>query len=269
MSKVLLAVQTAKKITLSKAGFMAGRQCLKWIWFRHNAPEQIPTPDASELAMMEQGQIIGRLARNLFPTGVEIYSDANDQDYGCQRTENWLIRRVPIFEAAFLSGGLFVRADILNPVGHDEWDLYEVKATADIKEEHVWDVAFQAQVIAAAGLKLRRCHVIHIDTEYVKTEMIDIPSLFCSKDVTVAVQRLKKGVAEMAEKIIQIARLETCNQVPVGPHCNSPISCPLKKECWSSIGKDSVTSLYRGGEKILDIVSGMRFGKSERVAGTR
>jgi Domain of unknown function(DUF2779) len=249
MNKVILATQTAKKIVLSKAGFMTGRQCSKWGWVRHNAPERIPMPDVSELAAMEQGQIVGRLARNLFPAGVEIVGDSNDPDSCFEETKNCLDRRMPIFEAAFCSEELFVRADILNPIGFDEWDLYEVKATADVKEEHIWDVAFQVQVIAAAGLKLRRYHVVHINTEYVKTETIDIPSLFCAKDITVSVQHLKMGVAEMAKQIIQLTRKETCPPVPVGPHCNSPVSCPLKKECWSSFEKDTVTSLYRGGKK--------------------
>jgi len=210
----------------------------------HNVPEQIPVPDVSELAAMEQGRTVGRLARNLFPEGIKIANEPNGPEDFCTQTENCLDRRVPIFEAAFFSKGLFARADIMNPVGDEEWDLYEVKAAADVKEEHIWDVAFQAQIVAAVGLKLRRCHVIHIDTEYVRKEAINISELFQVKDVTTSVLHIRAEVTEAAEKIFKIIHQETCPQIPIGPRCDDPISCPLKKECWSSIKNDSVTTLY-------------------------
>jgi hypothetical protein len=51
--------------------------------------------------------------------------------------------RKPLFEAALEHDGGYARADILNPVGSDEWELVEVKSSTEIKDVFLDDIAFQ------------------------------------------------------------------------------------------------------------------------------
>ncbi len=67
--------------------------------------------------------------------------------------------RKPLFEAAFVYNGGYARADILNPVGKDAWDVVEVKSSTQVKDVNLLDLAFQAFVYNGAGLNTsrRRC----------------------------------------------------------------------------------------------------------------
>jgi hypothetical protein len=106
-------------------------------------------PDAAAVAIMEQGGAVGRLARQLFAGGVEVSSRDPEQAI---RTTRELIANpeVPaIFEAAFEDGGVFVRVDILHRRrDNGRWRLIEVKSTADLKEQHLDDVAIQHRVVS-------------------------------------------------------------------------------------------------------------------------
>ena len=49
----------------------------------------------------------------------------------------------PIFEAGFLSKNTYARADVLNPVENDEWDIIEVKSGTKVKTINYHDLALQ------------------------------------------------------------------------------------------------------------------------------
>ena len=145
-----------KERWISKSKYLAGLQCPKLLWTHYNAKDLIPEPDAATQAVFDQGHEVGLLAQSLFPGGTEV--PWND-DFGAAlaRSQKLLAARHPIYEATFSAAGVFARADILNPVGKDQWDLIEVKSTTSLKDVHVPDLAFQAWVFTEAGIKLRRC----------------------------------------------------------------------------------------------------------------
>ena len=60
------------KIKLSKSRFVAGCQCPKRLWFQVHEPELAAAPDAAAEAILQQGQEVGLLARELCPGGVEV-----------------------------------------------------------------------------------------------------------------------------------------------------------------------------------------------------
>jgi hypothetical protein len=75
--------------------------------------------------------------------------------------------RKPLFEAGFAFKGGFARVDILNPVGQAAWDIIEVKSSTEAKDVNLIDLAFQAYVYSGAGLRLRRCCLMHVDRKRV------------------------------------------------------------------------------------------------------
>ena len=63
-------------IRLSKSKFVAGCQCLKRLYLQVHEPELAAEPDGAAEAIIEQGREVGMLARQLFPGGVEVRSEA-------------------------------------------------------------------------------------------------------------------------------------------------------------------------------------------------
>jgi hypothetical protein len=57
---------------ISKSKYIAGVQCLKRLYLQVHEPGLTAMPDASAVAIMEQGREVGLLARQLFPSGVEV-----------------------------------------------------------------------------------------------------------------------------------------------------------------------------------------------------
>ena len=62
-------------IKLSKSKFVAGCQCLRRLYWQVHERELAEEPDSAIEAIIEQGREVGRLARTLFPGGVEVCSE--------------------------------------------------------------------------------------------------------------------------------------------------------------------------------------------------
>ena len=75
----------------------------------------------------------------------------------------------PLFEAGFAAEGALVFAGIMLPVGQElkhSWRMVEIKSSTGIKHYHHDDIAIQAFVAVAAGVRLVSIAVAHIDGEW-------------------------------------------------------------------------------------------------------
>ena len=84
---------------------------------------------------------------------MEVAKDVEGFDEVLKQSSKALALRKPLFEAAFKSNNAYARADILNPVGKDQWDIIEVKSSTEVKEINLHDLALQRFVYEGAGLK--------------------------------------------------------------------------------------------------------------------
>ena len=166
---------------LSKSKYLNGLQCPKYLWMLFNEPEKIPEVDTATRHRFEEGHLIGELAKKLFPGGIDIPAD--DFMGNIKKTAELLQQRNTLFEAGILAGNIYARADVLNPASEDKWDIIEVKASTDIKDVHVADVAFQKFCYGKAGLNINKCFLAHISREYVKDSDIDPVRLFKTEDI--------------------------------------------------------------------------------------
>ena len=148
---------------LSKSKYLWGLQCHKLLWHAYNAKHPMRGPDAQQQAIFDQGHEVGQLARQLIPGGIEVAGASDDYDAILAASKQALKQRRPLYEASFTFSGGYVRADILNPAGKDQWDIFEVKSRTSVKDVHLHDLAFQAFVLDRAGLKIRRCTLAHIN----------------------------------------------------------------------------------------------------------
>jgi len=229
--------------TISKSKYLAGLQCAKLLWTHYNDRDAIPEPDAAKQAIFDTGHEVGDLAKQLYPGGVEV-PWSRDLGETVAATRALLPRRIPIFEASFATGGGYCRADILVPVGTDQWDLYEVKSSTKVKDVNVADVAFQTDMIEKSGLKLDRLYLVHIDNTYVRNGEIDPHGLFHAEDVTDRARTLQPEVAgklASMHAIIDDGRPDT----PIGEHCFHPYACDLWPRCASFLPDHHVLELNR------------------------
>lgn len=152
-----------------------------------------------EKKIIEEGNLADQAARNLFKDGqlIEIVG------MSAVPVTHSVIERKPsvLFQGAFASDGFFVQADILkyNALLHG-WELYEVKATNDVKREiphhHVNDLAFQKIVIENDGLRIVKAGVIHLNSAYRQHGKVNYDELFIIAELTDEVFAAEAGVQE-------------------------------------------------------------------------
>jgi len=150
---------------LTKSRFQLALQCPAKLYY-DGKPEYANQKLEDEFlaSLAEGGFQVGALARCYFPEGILI--DSKDPEEALKQTAELLKREnVNIFEAAFRSGDLFIRADILAKRGK-HLELIEVKAKSYDPgsdcfltrsgcisagwSEYLYDVAFQKHVIKSA-----------------------------------------------------------------------------------------------------------------------
>jgi len=248
-------MNSSRQQYISKSTYLMGLQCQKLIWFRYNAKDQIPAPDEATQAVFDQGTEVGELARQLFPGGIVVAPGIINPDEVIAETQKAIQARRPLYEAAFVFHGGYARTDILVPVAGDAWDLIEVKSTTKLKEEvHLPDIAFQAFVLAGAGIKIRKCFLAHINNEFVRHGAIDPQKFFTLEEVTKEVSDLSREVWEQLDALQRIISAKAHPEIQIGPHCDDPYTCPLHERCWSFLPEASVFTLYRGGKKSFTLL---------------
>jgi hypothetical protein len=234
---------------ITKSAYMQGLQCPKLLWHRFHEPDAMPEPGALTEAVFEQSREVGNLAKQLFPYGIEVGAGILDLRQTVALTRQALEHRRPLFEAAFASNQAYARCDILNPVGADRWDLYEVKASTSAKPVYIHDIALQVRVLRDAGTNVRKYYLVFINSEYVRQGDLNPEQFFVREDVTDAVDELLTDVEANLDRMQEVIALEASPEVAIGPHCNSPYPCPLQDRCWAFLPEDNVFTLPRIKDK--------------------
>jgi hypothetical protein len=239
---------------ISKSQYLQGRQCSKLLWLACNAHHFIPQPSARTEALFDQGREVGHLAQRLFPGGSEVGADITDLPQAVALTQEALDLRRPLFEAAFASRLACARCDILNPVGADGWDLYEVKSSTSAKPVYIHDLALQVRVMRDAGVNVRKQFVVYINTDFVRHGDLDPEQFFVREDVTDPVDDLLPAVGDNLDQMQKVIRLGDAPEVAIGEHCDNPRTCPLHDHCWSCLPVDNVFTLARIGAKAFKLL---------------
>lgn len=238
---------------ISKSKYLAGLQCSKLLWYHYNAKDEIPEVDAGTQAIFDQGTLVGQYAQQLFPDGLEIKARYNEIEKTLEESMRALEFRKPLFEAGFRYKDAFARADILNPVGEDAWDIIEVKSSTEVKNINLHDVALQLYTYKGVGLKIRKCWIYFINNKYVRKGDIVPEELFSKEDVTKEVEGLLPNVEKNLLKMVDVIQLAKYPDIPIGPQCSDPYDCSLIENCWSFLPEQNVFTLTRIGKKGFEL----------------
>jgi hypothetical protein len=250
---------------LSKSLFIRGLQCHKALYLQKNHPEWKDEISESQETLFRVGTDVGILARELFPGGTEVPYEGLPKQAQLDLTQSLIKEgKTTLYEATFIYDGVFVKADILHK-GTDGWEIYEVKASAAVKPQHVDDVAVQYYVAAGSGLTVSRASLVCINSKYTRRGDVSVAELFKIEDKTEIVREKQAFVAEEIVKQQSMLRgIEPA--IDIGPHCDAPYRCDFKGHCWSHIpapsvfdyadrGKPNGFTLYRQGIVRMEDVS--------------
>src|SRR2546426_1147945 len=130
-------------------------------------------------------------------------------------------------KSRFTSGDTFVAIEVLEKL-KDGYRLTEVKSSTSQKDEHISDVAIQARVAAACGVKITAAEVLHLNKEFRNSASGD---LFAGTDVTGAVVAFLPQVPDEIERQREMLA-GPLPDVPIGLHCFEPRDCPFIGRCW-------------------------------------
>src|SRR5438270_794515 len=163
----------------------------------------------------------GQLARN-----EPVYQRAGAP--GVAATQAALAAGAPaIFEATFIADDTFVAIDVLEN-RKDGYRLTEVKSSNSQKPEHIPDVAIQARVAAACGVKITAADVLHLNKEF---RHPDAGDLFARTDVTGPVVEFLPRVPDEIDRQREMLA-GPLPDVPIGAQCFEPRECPFIGRCW-------------------------------------
>jgi hypothetical protein len=237
-------------IKLSKSKFISGIQCSKKLYFDVNRKDLKPEITDAQQARFDVGHEIGRLAQAVFPNGNDATHDFNN-DWGLaiKRTTEWLVAGVNIiYEASFSHSGAFAALDILHHTGGESWAI-EVKSSAELKDYHFTDAAFQYWVMNQCGKAPDRFFLMHINKNYIKRGAIDPNQLFTKTDITQKIIELQNSIETELKSMQNMLMRAEEPDISIGKQCSQPFECPYKSHCWSHIPEHSVFELFHASGK--------------------
>src|SRR6059036_1843330 len=204
---------------LSKSRFTSGLQCHKKLWWEVHEPDAVELqPDKVLQDLFDQGRQVGEVARTRYPGGVLIDLPHHAGAARLAATREALDGGAPaVFEATFIADDTFVAIDVLEQQ-KDGYRLTEVKSSTSQKDEHISDVAIQARVAAACGVKITAAEVLHLNKEFRNPASGD---LFARSDVTGPVVEFLPRVPDEINRQREMLA-GPLPGVPVGLHCFEP-----------------------------------------------
>ena len=238
---------------LSKSRFVSGVQCSKKLFLELNRKDLKPAITASQQAIFDQGHVIGKMAQERYPNGVDLTSQTH-YDYA-DAIDNTIVemqkKTSTLYEPAFYYDEVLSVLDILEHDANGEIHTIEVKSSSKIEDYYITDAALQYWVMANAGHAPKRFSLLHINSSYVKRGAINLIDFFTLTDITDLVIQKQAWVTEHIEELKSMIRIAGEPIQAIGKHCNNPFQCDFKKYCWGNLlDKDKVFNLSYGKDKI-------------------
>ncbi|MFY9529135.1 MAG: Dna2/Cas4 domain-containing protein [Candidatus Acidiferrales bacterium] len=127
-----------------------------------------------ELSVIDAGIEVEGVARRLFNDGVLV---AGSKTEAQQKTAELLASNIQtLFQPIFEKDGLLAAIDVLQ--FHDE--IHEIKSSTRVREEHLYDLAFQVVLLRKNGLKVSRAFLVHLNASYTRQVDLELGQLFLS-----------------------------------------------------------------------------------------
>lgn len=269
---------------LTKTDYLIFRDCGKNAWLKVHKPDiyYAKPLSAFDQGIIETGNEVDELARDLFPGGVLLTSrDAAEETMELVNSHINVIYQ-PVFETEKykIVCDIIVWDDVTQV-----YDLYEVKASNSgenkkAKDElYSYDIAFQYLVLKELNIPIGKLNLVRLNSEYVRGGDLDIDNLFSIEDFTENVLNITEVVSEEMKNAYEIlsSKVEpfgNCKCITRGrsSHCttfsySNPLVSPYSVHDISRIGssKSKLAELIdRGIFKIEDVPEDFPLSEKQR-----
>ena len=108
--------------------------------------------------------------------------------------------------------------------------MLEAKASTNIKDINIFDVAIQSYIAKQNGLNLNLKKLININKEFLYQGNEDYSDLIKEIEITEDVLKIEKEVKSLIENSLSIVK-DSCPSKEVGPHCKNPYPCNYIDRC--------------------------------------
>ncbi|MDZ4390450.1 MAG: DUF2779 domain-containing protein [Gemmatimonadales bacterium] len=224
------------KIEITTGHILDGAQCGKKQFMGMHMPDFASPVDEAGSMLAEEGREVERLARQVFPEGIEILG--RDHGAGTLGRTRVLRRRknVPqaMFRPAFRALGTTVRPKIMVHEGDGVWGIIETSSSTRVKEEDMARLAIVIDTLQRAKVKIGSISIVHPNPDYTLPwhRTLDPREFFLRVDVAEEIHsRWLEIVPEMRKQAKEAVKMEHAPQVPTGSHCNKPHPCPFTDHC--------------------------------------
>lgn len=225
---------------LTKSNFIKFLECSCQLWLVKQRPDLLPPIDAALQRIFDEGNKVDVFARKLFPDGVEI---GGFNESGARNTKKVIEDgATALFQPTFIGDGITCRSDILVKNGN-AWDIHEVKSSTTVKEDHVFDLAFQRTCLEDSGIEVGKTFLVHINNQFVKDGEIDPQQILTTEDITEQVMdALPLARKEIARAKKTLALTEQAG-LELLKSCSSPDSCEFLPLYIGTIPHEAIYSI--------------------------
>jgi len=264
--------------TLSKSSFLKGIQCEKQLYLYKNHYDWQDPISESLKAIFERGTNVGKLARDIFPGGIDV-APPNPFQYAksAELTKNKINEGIKVFyEASFIYDEVLVAVDILVKAGK-KWKVYEVKSSTSVAEPYIYDAAVQYYVLKNSGLDISDVSIVHLNNQYVRKGELNTQELFTKESVLDLVKEQQDFVEEKVATLKNVLKSKSVPDIDIGPQCHNPYDCSFLGYCWKDVPGYSIFNiagmrtekkfeLFNGGIiKINDVPNDFKLSANQRL----
>ena len=234
---------------LTKTKIISGQQCQKKLWFDFHEPV-INDSSRARLGIRFEEVVKKKYRKDLKILDLS-NKDENSLAEAIKKTQQAInTQNVDlIYEGHFLKFDTFVRTDILKR-NEKGWDLYEIKATGEIRDKkgnfegkYIKDIAIQSYIAESCGINLTSINVVYINKEFEYLKNQDYQDLDKFENITDEVRKEKENIIKDIKDFKLLAEKNFPSpKVSMGSHCNNP-KCNYLSKCKSLLPDDTYTIL--------------------------
>lgn len=186
---------------ISKTDFLLYLECPKNAWLKKHKPDVFYASELTdfEKAIIETGNEVELVARQLFPTGVLI--QGRDEQARQQTADLLAAHEQTLFQPVFLKDGFLAAIDVLSYDSKTgSYSIIEIKASNEIKKDwHPQDLAFQVSLLRRCGLGVSKACIMHLNPDYIRAGELDLAKAFVIEDITELVEAILPEIEEQME----------------------------------------------------------------------
>ena len=192
---------------ISKSDYMLFLKHPAWIWLQKYQKDKLPPTSPELQVIFDEGHEFEKYAEQIFPNSVRLGFKDYTQYLELPRKTMEIINGhdKTILQGRFEFDNLTCIVDVLEKSTYDEYNLYEIKSSTSVKQEHIDDLAFQYLVLTGAGIKIKKMSVVYVNNNYVRTGEIDPKTISMVTEVTDDVLEIlneTKANLEIVNKIL-------------------------------------------------------------------